>query len=360
MTPRYQSQVRPCFLLTTTVLILATGCQTSRMAKMPGMGWLASHRAAETQDDPMATYPAPSASAVPTTIADSRVAAVNAAATGGMAAPGAMSYAANQAGAGSGYPETSHPGLPPAPAAVPRAVSSVPYPPQVPSQMANPDYGSSSLAGGPPNKLNDDVQHGLYPTAEAGSATTWGAVASNTPASTPYPSPPAGIWNHNAPAPPGAAGSASATPMYATRSSDFDPMQPSVAAPASVNVAPASFGAPPATTVNPAGNALAGYDQDAFVASSQVQPVAHSAPMAPTTAPSPVTSGPALPAKDYGPAPSDYAPAPASGSHYATIAADQVRSARNGPWRPGSTSRLEAGAVARRNDSPATSAASGF
>ncbi len=346
---------RLLLLLGTMTLVAVAGCQSSRMAKVPGMGWMSSHKGVNAQDDSLTAYPAPSASAVPTTITDSRASAANAGLAGSVRGPGGGGELNGPLPSGGAYPETQHASLPPAPAATPRAVvSPAAYASAGQSPAAQAAYGSPQAAtSAAPANLSDDVQRGLYPAADSGSATTWGATADNAHPAETHPASSTGIGPAGGTPPAGPAYANHSGPSSSRAESDFAPY-PGPALAAGSYVAPAAYDSPASPATNSAADEFSRYDQGAYppIASTtnQAMPAGSAMPVtnAYATNPQPGSSSPATATATAA------GTASPTGSHYATIAADQVHSPRSGPWRPGSTSRLEGGAAMAWQSSHAT------
>ena len=113
------SRTKRSLLVCACSLCVTVGCQSTRMAKLPGLGWLASDDQPPVLDSSEAasSYPAPSAAATPTALSEANAAAPSSADTP------------------TGYPSTQYPSLSqtaaaqgnaPAAAAIPRRAATPP------------------------------------------------------------------------------------------------------------------------------------------------------------------------------------------------------------------------------------------
>ncbi len=251
--------------------------------------------------DPIASYPAPSAAATPTTITEGRQLAQGSQAP----IPGS-----EMASVPVTYPDTSYPALPPA-----QSLSTAPAAPAIPSMPNNGLYAANSQpmhvqttsldavsqnfnAGAAPVGTNH-VQDGLYPTANSGTATTW-----DTPS---LPQTPQGL--------------AASTPQgSAPPNFGGDDFVATVANQSTLTSAPSSD------------TNHANYEMPVG-ARQGIAPAVHLA--SESHAPSSGGHGqPSTPGAQFTPQTAT------SGSHYANIAASQMAAPRTGPWRPGTTSDL--------------------
>ena len=262
---------------------LVTGCQSTKLAQVPGMGWLGSEEQPPVlqSDNGLPAYPPPSAAATPTSLGESK-------ATG----PGSGVASAPKS-ASKSYPPT---GLGSA------GQQSVMTRSSTPATQTDTFAGSSTAAGDvtasagstkppvglppgvtAPNLRTEppDVQRGPYaevaaPQTPAPTSLAGGSSVEQTPAPPDYPMPDSGsatTWDYQ---------NSTNNAVVDRSGGDFEPSNSSIATAA----------ASPSTTAN-------------------VQAIPASIPQA-----SP----------------------PAQASHYESLAQQQI-GARSGPWRPGSTTQ---------------------
>ncbi len=336
------------------------------------MGWLGSRHEPMDDQRSLATYPAPSAAAVPTTITEGRNSAANEIANQNTApynsspsnAPNDSSPPGNPtvtmaatpgpnyqpAPATQGYPDTQYPSLPVAPAAAPAVnVAASGY-----ANMQPPNGGSY------PGSPAGDVQDGYYPMANSGSTTTWGGPAQSAAG-------PGGSYaqnslsDHNTYPPTTTAGSTAQisnqpVPDYANNqtASDFvaGGAGPMTNAP-SRQTDFASVGTASATSPTH-DEEFARYD-GVTGGVANVATAAYSAPIAPDQ--TAARSSESTPSSLASPTTSNSAP-----SHYASIADEEIHRAatKARAWHPGSTTSLPQSTAHTASQTTASQTTSGW
>jgi hypothetical protein len=156
--------------VTFCAIVVSVGCQSTKLGQLPGMSWMASGDKPPVldSDSQPASYPPPSAAAVPRTITD---ATQTAASQTNSQTPAANEIAQVE------YPDTELPGVPTTNAAATTSVPTTPTNSVATIPTSGPPNTALAVQTASTQQLavsaSAAAQQGLYPTSDSGTATTW-------------------------------------------------------------------------------------------------------------------------------------------------------------------------------------------